>query len=98
MIKSFRGSSLFQELPQKLFVYFPIRLITHRQIKPCFFIYDAFIVGEGIEAFFSVLRAHSAFAEAAEAHFAGGKVDDGVVDASPAVAAPGSDLVRGSPV
>ena len=70
-----------------------VRLVTHGEVQPGFFIHDAFAVGKGGEAVFSVVGAHSARAEAAESHFAGGKMDDGVVDAASAKAATGSHLL-----
>lgn len=73
---------------QKLFIKPLIGLIPHRKVKPCFFIYNAFIVGEGIKAAFSVVGAHAAFTKAAEAHLACGKVNNSVIDtASPEAAA-----------
>lgn len=66
-----------------------IRLIAHRQIEPGLFVYDAFIMGKGIKAVLTVVSAHPAFSEAAEAHFAGGQVDDGIIDAAAAKAAGG---------
>ena len=73
----------------------PVRLIPHGKIQPQLFVYDTLVVREGVKAFFAVVGAHSAFAEAAEAHFAGGQVYDGVIDASAAEAAPGSDFPGG---
>ena len=72
---------------------FPVRLIPHRQIEPSFFIYDALVVGECIKADLSVVSAHAAFAETAEAHLCGGKMDDGIVDASSAKPAAGCNLL-----
>lgn len=71
-----------------------VRLITHRQINPCFFIYNALIMREGLESFLSVIASHTAFPEAAERHFAGGKVDDHIVDTAAAEATFGGDLLR----
>ena len=79
-----KGCGLFQEHPDKLFVQFLIWLIPHRKIEPCLFINDALVVCKGIEAVFSVIRSHAALSEAAESHFAGGKMDDRIVDTSAA--------------
>jgi hypothetical protein len=70
-----------------------VRLITHRQINPCFFIYNALIMREGLESFLSVIASHTAFPEAAKRHFAGGKVDDHIVDTAAAEATFGGDLL-----
>ena len=61
-----------------------IRLIPHRKIDPCFFIDDAFGVGEGFKPVFSVVASHAAFAAAAKSHVRGGEVDDGIVDTAAA--------------
>ena len=63
----------------------PIGLIAHRQIHPCLFIDDGFVMGEGIKAGFAVIGAHAAFANAAEAHFARRKMDDHIIDAAAAI-------------
>ena len=65
-------------------IYLPIWLIPHRKIDPRLLIYDTLIVGECIKTDLPMVSAHATFTEAAEAHFCGGKVDDGVVDASSA--------------
>lgn len=44
-------------------------------------------MGKGVKAVFAVVGAHAVLAEAAEAHLACGKVDDGIVDAAAAEAA-----------
>ena len=92
-----KGCGLFQEHPDKLFVQFLIWLIPHRKIEPCLFINDALVVCKGIEAVFSVIRSHAALSEAAESHFAGGKMDDRIVDTSAAETALG-DYFSGNPV
>ncbi len=66
-----------------------IRLVAHGQVQPGLFIYDTLFVGEGVKSGFPMISPHPAFPKAAEAHFAGGKVDDGVVDAAAAEAAAG---------
>lgn len=48
-------------------------------------------MGKGVKAGFSVVRAHAAFSESAEPHSAGGKMDDGVIDASASKAASGGN-------
>ena len=78
---------LFQKHPNQFSVELLIRLIPHRQIQPGLFIHDALIMRKGVEACFSMIRAHAALAEAAEAHLAGGQMDDGVIDAAAAEAA-----------
>ena len=57
-----------------------VRLIPHRQVDPGFFVYDALVMGKGLEAFLAVIASHTAFTEAAEWHFAGGEVNDHIVD------------------
>ena len=66
-----------------------IRLVTHGQIQPGLFIYNTLIMREGVKSGFSVISSHPAFPEAAEAHLAGGEMNDGVVDAAAAEAAAG---------
>ena len=61
-----------------------VRLIPDGQIEPRLFVHNALFVAEGVEPFLAVIRAHSARPDAAEAHFARGKVNDGVIDASSA--------------
>ena len=85
------NSFLFQKEPHQFFVEPFIWLVTHGQIKPVLFIYDTFIVREGVKSGFSVICPHSAFPEAAEAHLVCGKVNDGIVDAAAAEAAAGCD-------
>ena len=63
-----------------------IRLIPHRQVDPGFFVYDALVMGKGLEAFLAVIASHTAFTEAAEWHFAGGEVNDHIVDTATAEA------------
>ncbi len=77
---------------QKLFVNLLIWLIAHREIKPCFFIHNTLIVGKGIEPAFSVVGAHAACTEAAEAHLACGKVDNRIINTPSAKAAAGGNL------
>lgn len=64
-----------------------VGLIAHGKVKPGFFVYNALVVGKGLKSVFSVIRTHSALAEAAEAHFACGEVNNGIVNASAAKAA-----------
>lgn len=71
----------------------PVRLVAHGKIQPGFFIHNAFVVGKGEKAVFSMIGTHSARAEAAESHFAGGEMDDGVVNAASAETASGSHLL-----
>ena len=61
-----------------------IWLVSHGQIQPCFFVYDALVMGEGAKAFFAVIGAHTALAKSAEAHFTGGKMNHRIVDAATA--------------
>ena len=75
-----------------------IRLIPHGQIQPGFFIYHAFFMGKGFKAFFSVVGTHAAFSEAAEAHLAGGKMNDRIIDASASKAAVCRDFFSGAAV
>ena len=39
----------------------PVGLIAHGQVQPGFFIYNALIMGEGVEAGLSVISSHAAF-------------------------------------
>ena len=75
---------LFQKHSQHFFVKILIRLITHRKIQPCFFIDNTFVMSKGIKTGFSVIAAHAAFAESPEPHFAGSKMNDYIIDTSPA--------------
>ena len=74
---------------------FFIGLVAHGEVDPCLLIYNALIVGESVKAFFPVAGAHPAFSEASESHLAGGKVDDGVIDASAPESTAGSDFFGG---
>lgn len=65
----------------------PVGLVAHGQVDPQLFVYDALIVGEGLKACFAVVGTHAALPEAAEAHLAGGQMDDGVIDAAASEAA-----------
>ena len=78
---------LFQKHPNQFSIKPLIRLIPHGEVQPDFFVYNAFAVGEGVEACFPVIRTHAAFAKAAKAHFTGGQMDDGIVDTAAAEAA-----------
>lgn len=80
---------LFQKEAYQLPIEISIRLVTHRQIQPGLFIYDALIMRKGIKSILSVIGAHSTFAKTSKAHFACGKVNDGIIDASASESAPG---------
>ena len=54
-------------------------MVTEGQIKPRGLGEHGLVVREGIEARFTVVRTHAAFANAAKTHFARGEVDYGVV-------------------
>ena len=45
-----------------------VRLIPHRQINPGLFVYNAFLVREGIKSSLSVITSHTAFTDTAESH------------------------------
>ena len=51
-------------------------------------------MGEGIKTVFAMIRAHAAFAESAESHFAGSQVDDGIIDTASTESTAGSDFFR----
>ena len=71
---------------QKFFVQFALKwLITHRQIHPGLFINDGLVVGESIKAGLAMICAHTTFADASEAHFTCGKMDNHIIDASTAI-------------
>ncbi len=73
-------------------VNFPVRLVTHGEIQPSLLVYDAFAVGKGGKTVFAVVGAHAACAETTESHFAGGEMNNGVVDAASAKTASGSNF------
>ena len=83
---------LFKEKMNKLIMKIGIWLIAHRQIKPGLFINDTFIMSKGLKAFFAMVGAHAAFTKTAKAHFAGCKVNNGIVDAATAKATGSSYL------
>ena len=84
--------SSFQKHMQKLFKKLAFEwLIAHRQIYPRLFINDGLIVRKGVEARLAVIRAHAALADAAKAHFAGGQMDDHVIDTAATVGQLGGD-------
>ena len=56
-----------------------VRLISHRQIEPRFFIKDALCMGKRIKACLAVVCTHTALSDPAEAHFAGGKMNYNIV-------------------
>ena len=75
-----------QKHMQELFVELACKgLVAHGQIRPRLLVHDGFVVGEGVEALLAVVAAHAALPHAAEAHLAGGRVDDHVVDTAAAV-------------
>lgn len=76
----------------QLFINSSIWLIAHGKIQPGLFIYNALFMRKDIKACLSVIGAHSAFPKAAEAHLAGGQVDNSIIDASAAEAAAGDGL------
>ena len=80
------SNTLFQENMDQLIINPSVRLIPHRQVDPGFFVYDALVMGKGLEAFLAVIASHTAFTEAAEWHFAGGEVNDHIVDTATAEA------------
>ena len=84
--------ALFQKHMNQLFIDLPVGLIPHGQIQPGLFIYDAFFVRKCIKSFFPMIGTHPAFAETAESHFTGGKVNNRIVDASAAESAAGGDF------
>ena len=65
-------------------------LVSHWQIQPCFFVYDALIVAECVKSVFTMISPHTAFSESAKSHFTGGKMDNGIVDASTAESTAGA--------
>ena len=73
---------LFQEKPDHLLVYLPVRLIPHRQVDPCLFIYDTLIVGESIETNLAVISSHTTFTESTKSHFSSSQMNDRIIDAS----------------
>ena len=78
--------------------HFLIRLVTHGQIHPGLFVYDTFGVRKGFKPGPAVVSAHAALPHAAEAHFAGGQVDDHIVDAPAAELEAGHGLTDAVPV
>ena len=72
-------SSLFQELSDQFFIDFSILLVSHREVQPCFFIYNTLEVRKGIEPVSAVVRSHTAFAKAAKSHLAGCQMDDRII-------------------
>ena len=65
-----------------------VGLIPHGQIHPGFLIQNRLGVAEGIKAGFAVVRTHTAFTNAAEAHIGSGKMDHTIVDTAAAIPAP----------
>ena len=70
----------------QLIINSSVRLIPHRQVDPCLFVYNALVMGKGFEAFLTVIASHTAFPETAEWHFAGGEVNDHIIDTATAEA------------
>ena len=60
------SNTLFQENMDQLIINPSVRLIPHRQVDPGFFVYNALVMGKGLEAFLAVIASHTAFTEAAE--------------------------------
>ena len=73
----------------------PIGLIAHGKIQPGLFVHNALGVGESEKTGFSVVGPHAAFTETAKPHFAGGQMDDCVVDAAAAETAMGGHKAGG---
>ncbi len=70
----------------------PVGLIAHGKIQPGLFVHNALGVGESEKTGFSVVGSHAAFTETAKSHFAGGQMDDGIVDAASAKATVSGDI------
>ena len=64
-----------------------IWLVSHGQIQPCFFVYDALVMGEGAKAFFAVIGAHTALTKTSESHLTGREMNHRIVDAAAAESA-----------
>ena len=85
-----------QKQPQKASVPLPpVGLVTHGQIQPGFLVHNAALVGEGRKPGLPMIGAHAAFAYAPKAHFAGGQMNNGIIDASAAKTAAGNNSARG---
>lgn len=84
--KGLPTETLFGDLAEKKADEFLVEialvgLVAHGEIRSCLFVYNRLAVGEGIKTGFSVIGTHTPFSHTAEAHFAGGKVDDHILDA-----------------
>ena len=73
----------------------PVGLVSHRQIQPRLFIYNAFLMSKRIKSYFPVICPHTAFPKPAKSHFAGGEMNNGIIDASAAKTAAGNNSARG---
>ena len=80
---NFISALLFQEGPNHLILLLRIRLIAHRQVKPCILLHDALLMAEGLKALLSVIRAHTAVSHSAKAHGRGRQMNDRVINAAP---------------
>ena len=85
------GICLPQEKPDQLLVDGSVGLVPHGKIQPGFFVHNAFFMGKGIKACFSVIGSHTALAKASEAHLTGSQMNDGIIDAPTPKAAAGGD-------
>ena len=84
-------SDLFQKHTDELAIELPVGLVPHGKIQPGFFVHNAFFMGKGIKACFSVIGSHTALAKASEAHLTGSQMNDGIIDAPTPKAAAGGD-------
>ena len=64
-----------------------IWLVSHGQIQPYFFVYDALVMGEGAKAFLAVIGTHTALTKTSESHFTGREMNNRIVDAAAAESA-----------
>ena len=90
-----QGNCLPEKEMDQFVIELPVGLVAHGKIQPGFLVHDAFRVGKGEKAGFSVIRAHAAFAESAEAHIAGCQMDKNIVNAAATETAPGSHFPGG---
>ena len=87
---------LFQKKVNQFVVLLFVWLVSHWQIQPCFFVYNALVMREGVKSFFAMVAAHTTFTESSKRHFTRGEMNDRVVDASAAKLTLCSNFAGGS--
>lgn len=85
ILKHVHGSFLTYKHPHQFLFPAGIWLIPHGQIHPGGFLHNALLMAEQIKAFLSMIRTHTAVANAAKAHLGSCQMNDGIIDAAASI-------------